>query len=107
MSLQINDSQIIHYEQNSYHAVPDVVANVTGIRTTAEYVLVVEKDSVFQKLLHEQCPSFNQCILVTGKGYPDISTRMLVHLLSEKADLPVYAIVDANPFGFEIMCVYR
>jgi meiotic recombination protein SPO11 len=87
--------------------VPDVIANITGIRTCATYVLVVEKDSVFQQLLREECPSFNNCILVTGKGYPDIPTRMFVHLLSEKVQIPIYALVDANPHGFEIMCVYR
>ncbi|KAJ8668161.1 hypothetical protein QAD02_009824 [Eretmocerus hayati] len=107
LSLHFGESRVINYEASTSLAVPDVVPNVTRIRTTAEYVLVVEKDSVFQKLLREQCPAFNRCILITGKGYPDIATRMLVNLLSEKAQLPVYALVDHNPHGFEIMCVYR
>ncbi|XP_011501627.1 PREDICTED: meiotic recombination protein SPO11-1 [Ceratosolen solmsi marchali] len=107
LSVYFGEEKVIHYEQRNYHAVPDVIANVTQVRTCAAYVLVVEKDSVFQKLLREECPSFNNCILVTGKGYPDIPTRMFVRMLSEKVQLPIYALVDANPHGFEIMCVYR
>ncbi|XP_014238330.1 meiotic recombination protein SPO11-1 [Trichogramma pretiosum] len=102
-----NPDRVIQFEQQTCRAVPDVVANICHIRTTAEFVLVVEKDSVFQKLKSEDCPKYNNCILVTGKGYPDIPTRMFVSLLSSKLKLPVYALVDANPYGFEIMCVYR
>ncbi|CAB0034538.1 unnamed protein product [Trichogramma brassicae] len=102
-----NPDRVIQFEQQTCRAVPDVVANISHIRTTAEFVLVVEKDSVFQKLKSEDCPKYNNCILVTGKGYPDIPTRMFVSLLSSKLKLPVYALVDANPYGFEIMCVYR
>lgn len=101
------DEEIKEYTPQSYHPVPDVIPNVTSFRTNAEYVLVVEKDSAFQRLLAEGCPAFNKCIMITGKGYPDIPTRMIVKLLSEKAALPVYALVDADPYGFEIMCVYR
>ncbi|OXU23439.1 hypothetical protein TSAR_008584 [Trichomalopsis sarcophagae] len=107
LSLHLNDGRCVNYEQRNCLLVPDVVANVTRIRTSADFVLVVEKDSVFQKLLHDELPASSNCILVTGKGYPDVPTRMLVNLLSEKVRLPVYALVDANPYGFEIMCVYR
>lgn len=105
--LRFGTTKFIQYEQQSCQAVPDLVDNVTQIRTRANFVLVIEKDSIFQRLLRENCAGLNKCILITGKGYPDIPTRMLVHLLSTRVQLPVYALVDANPHGFEIMCVYR
>lgn len=42
-----------------------------------------------------------------GKGYPDINTRLFVKQLSCKLKIQILALVDANPFGIEIMCVYR
>ncbi|XP_011685189.1 PREDICTED: meiotic recombination protein SPO11 [Wasmannia auropunctata] len=82
-------------------------SNITSIRAKAEFVLVIEKDAIFQKLLEENCSRALRCILVTGKGYPDVATRMLVKMLSEKMDLPVYILVDADPFGVDIMLTYR
>jgi DNA topoisomerase VI subunit A len=44
-------------------------------RVAARYILVVEKDAVFQRLvedrLHERLP----LVLVTAKGNPDLATR--------------------------------
>jgi len=42
-----------------------------------------------------------------GKGFPDIITRLFVKQLSSKLNIPILALVDGNPFGMEIMCVYR
>lgn len=107
LKLDLSCGQSIIYNQSSSQAVPDVVANVTRISTTGKFLLVVEKDSVFQKLLSEGCSAHHNCILITGKGYPDVQTRMLLNLLSSKLQLPAYALVDPNPHGFEIMCTYR
>ncbi|XP_012289075.1 meiotic recombination protein SPO11 [Orussus abietinus] len=87
--------------------IPQIASNVTSLRTRADFVLVVEKDAIFQKLLEQDFPQALNCILITGKGYPDVATRMLVKLLSTELALPVYALVDADPFGIEIMCTYR
>ena len=46
-------------------------------------------------------------ILVTGKGIPDLNTRQFVHKLWDDLRLPTFAVVDADPYGIEIMCVYR
>ena len=45
--------------------------------------------------------------MVTGKGVPDLSTRQLVHRLSAEGGLPAAALVDCDPFGIEIMFVYK
>ncbi|XP_076758419.1 meiotic W68 [Xylocopa sonorina] len=87
--------------------IPYIASNVTSICARAKMILIVEKDAIFQKLLEDDCTSSLNCILVTGKGYPDVATRMLVKLLSEKLELPIYIIVDADPYGVDIMCVYR
>lgn len=82
---------------------------IDRIETDADFVLIVEKESVFQSLLSRNvfCTMGQPFILITGKGYPDCCTRRIVHRLSEENQLPAYILVDADPFGIEIMLVYR
>ncbi|EDW61133.2 meiotic recombination protein W68 [Drosophila virilis] len=88
---------------------PTDFENVERIVTNAEMVLIVEKESVFESLL--ACNACNtiglRFILLTGKGYPDCTTRRIVHRLSVECNLPAYILVDADPFGIEIMLTYR
>ncbi|XP_024890185.1 meiotic recombination protein W68 [Temnothorax curvispinosus] len=107
MTITLVDNQVIDCTISGGAQIPQIISNVTSIRLKADFVLVIEKDAVFQKLLEENCTRALGCILVTGKGYPDVATRMLVKMLSEKMDLPVYIVVDPDPFGVDIMLIYR
>lgn len=67
-------------------------------------VVVVEKDTVFQRLI--TMPEVEAHIMcVTAKGYPDFNTRrFLLNLQSEGKEL-VY-VGDADPCGAEIYFQY-
>lgn len=41
------------------------------------------------------------CILVTGKGQPDVGTRLFLRRLWADLKIPVLALVDADPFGLK------
>ncbi|KAI0769325.1 topoisomerase acting in meiosis [Trametes elegans] len=77
------------------------------------WVLVVEKDAVFQTLCrlrlgtHSSLPG--QGLLITGKGYPDVATRQLVKTLSENlhSRIPVMVLVDGDAYGIDILSVYK
>ncbi|XP_030245593.1 meiotic recombination protein W68-like [Drosophila navojoa] len=88
---------------------PTDFENVERIVTNAEMVLIVEKESVFESLL--ACNALStfglRFILLTGKGYPDCTTRRIVYRLTVECNLPAYILVDADPFGIEIMLVYQ
>ncbi|XP_062871399.1 meiotic recombination protein SPO11 isoform X3 [Trichomycterus rosablanca] len=94
----------------SFTAVP-VCSNVRGIisvTSSAKFVLVIEKDATFQRLLDDDfCTRFYPCIMITGKGVPDINSRLMVRRLWETLQIPVFALVDADPHGIEIMCIYK
>lgn len=89
-------------------SVPQLISSGIQLQSNAKFVLVVEKDSAFQKLLEEDfLKRHRPCIMVTGKGFPDLYTRLLVKFIWEQLKLPIYALVDADVYGIEIMCVYR
>ncbi|WCJ33080.1 Spo11/DNA topoisomerase VI subunit A protein [Euphorbia peplus] len=89
------------------HPIPVHVDEVKDIVSVAKYILVVEKESVFQRLANDRFCNSNHCIVITGRGYPDIPTRRFLRLLVETLCLPVYCLVDCDPYGFDILTTYR
>ncbi|KAM7125194.1 meiotic recombination protein SPO11 isoform 2-T2 [Molossus nigricans] len=84
-----------------------VPSNIQGIRN-AKFLLIVEKDATFQRLLDDNfCNKMSPCIMVTGKGVPDLNTRLLVKKLWDTFHIPIFTLVDADPHGIEIMCIYK
>uniref|UniRef100_A0A8C7XBJ0 DNA topoisomerase (ATP-hydrolyzing) n=1 Tax=Oryzias sinensis TaxID=183150 RepID=A0A8C7XBJ0_9TELE len=88
-----------------------VSSNVAGIRnivSSAKFVMIVEKDATFQTLLNDDfCRKLSPCIMITGKGVPDVNSRLMVKKLWDTLQIPIFALVDADPHGFEIMCIYK
>ncbi len=77
------------------------------IDVDAEYVLVVEKDAVFQQLHRYGFWKKHKAILITSAGQPDRATRRFVRRLNEELGLPVYILTDADPYGFYIYSVFK
>ena len=45
------------------------------VRVPCSFILVIEKDAVFQRLLEDSFSSLVPSVMVTGKGMPDMATR--------------------------------
>ncbi|KAG5201720.1 hypothetical protein JEQ12_004483 [Ovis aries] len=89
-------------------AVPSNIQGIQNLITDAKFLLIVEKDATFQRLLDDNfCNKMSPCIMVTGKGVPDLNTRLLVKKLWDTFHIPVFTLVDADPHGIEIMCIYK
>lgn len=73
----------------------------------AEYVLVIEKDAVFQQLHRIGYWKTNRVLLVTSAGQPDRATRRFVRRLNEELGLPVYILSDCDPYGWYIYSVFK
>ncbi|MEM1928167.1 MAG: DNA topoisomerase IV subunit A [Acidilobaceae archaeon] len=73
----------------------------------AEFVLVVEKDAVFQQLHRIGFWRQYKAILVTSAGQPDRATRRFVRRLNEELKLPVYILTDSDPYGWYIYSVFK
>ena len=52
---------------------------ISQVLLCSRFVLVVEKDATFQRLLDDGvCSAIGPCVVITGKGVPDLNTRQLV-----------------------------
>ena len=79
---------------------------IEDIESDAEFVLLVEKDAAFMSLSEAKIYEKYPCILVTGVGQPDIATRMMLRKIVHETGIPVFAIMDADPYGLEILRSY-
>ena len=67
-----------------------------SIKPEVESIIVVEKEAVFQQLATEQSGQmdYTRTIIVTGKGYPDVSTRLFLRkLLDQYSRLHLFGLV--------------
>ncbi|CAH0603282.1 unnamed protein product [Chrysodeixis includens] len=88
--------------------IPQDIVGIKEFKSTAKYILVVEKDAIFQKLLDEGAlVRLGPVIIITGKGYPDVCTRQLLCRLCSELRLQALALVDGDPHGYEIFLTYK
>ncbi|XP_047071667.1 meiotic recombination protein SPO11-1 [Lolium rigidum] len=92
---------------NAAFSIPVSIEAIKDIVSVAHYILVVEKETVFQRLANDKFCERNRCIVITGRGYPDIPTRRFLRYLVEQLRLPAYCLVDADPYGFDILATYK
>ncbi len=76
-------------------------------KVDADFVLVIEKDAVWQRFHEDKFWDEHNCIIVTGSGQADRPTRRFVHRLHYEFKLPVYVLTDADPWGWYIYSVYK
>mmetsp|Transcript_7461 Transcript_7461/g.24788 ORF Transcript_7461/g.24788 Transcript_7461/m.24788 type:complete len:190 (-) Transcript_7461:1448-2017(-) len=80
------------------------------LRVSAQIILVVEKEAVFNRLLEDQVWFLEglSCCIITGRGQPDLGTRVFLHRLhQDQPAAPVLGLVDWNPDGLSILCTYK
>lgn len=74
---------------------------------TADYVLVIEKDAVWQRLNEDKFWKKHNCLILTGKGQPARGARRLINRLHKELKLPIYVLTDADPWGYYIYSVIK
>ncbi len=86
--------------------VSPMLDNIEIIESDAEFILVVEKDAAMIRLAEDRFWKKYPCIILTAKGAADIATRMFLKRLSKELNLPVFSLVDSDPYGHYIHSVY-
>ena len=65
--------------------------NQIRIESDARCILVIEKEGIYTRLSEDKFfLRYFPCILVTGKGFPDIATRRWVRRMQRTLKIPVY-----------------
>ena len=90
-------------------AVPSIVEpGYLDIKScTADFVLLIEKGTQFNRLSEDKFWRTHNCILLTGGGQPPRGVRRLARRLHEEWTLPVYVLVDNDPWGYYIYSVVK
>lgn len=83
-------------------AIPSLVNKITNIRSDAEFVLVVEKDAAFMRLAEDRFYNQYPCIIITGKGQPDVSTRLFLKMVRDALKIPILGLFDSDPYGLKV-----
>jgi DNA topoisomerase VI subunit A len=73
----------------------------------AEFVLHVEKDTVWQRFNEDKFWQKHNCILTHGAGQPPRGVRRMLYRLNDELELPIYCVLDNDPWGYYIYSVIK
>lgn len=73
----------------------------------AKFVLHVEKNTVWSRFNEDRFWEKHNCILTEGGGQPPRGVRRLLHRLHHELGLPVYCLLDCDPWGHYIYSVIK
>ncbi|KYK67467.1 putative topoisomerase VIA [Toxoplasma gondii TgCatPRC2] len=87
--------------------ISETLVEVDRLESHASYIIVVEKDAIFQTLCEQQIWNIIPCILITGKGFPDFVTRKLLRRLQMSLNIECGYVGDFDPHGISIFLSYQ
>ena len=87
-------------------AIPPSIDRVTNIRGDAEFILLIEKDAAFMRLAEDRFYNTYPCVIISGKGQPDVATRLFLNKVRTSLNIPILGLFDADPYGLKILSVY-
>ena len=73
----------------------------------ADFILHVEKDTVWRRFNEDKFWRTHNCILTHGGGQPPRGVRRLLHRMHHELELPVYCLLDNDPWGYYIYSVIK
>ena len=90
-------------------AVPSIVeADVIQFKKhKAKYVLLIEKGAVWQRFNKDRFWDKHKCMIIHGGGQPPRGVRRLIHRMHTELKLPVFVLVDNDPWGYYIYSVLK
>lgn len=91
------------------YAVPSIVEQdvVQFKKCSAKFVLHVEKDTVWRRFYEDRFWDEHQCIVSHGGGQPARGMRRLLRRLHDELKLPVFVLMDNDPWGYYIYSVIK
>jgi DNA topoisomerase-6 subunit A len=90
-------------------SVPSIVEDhvIQFKKCDAKFILLVEKDAVWRRLNEDKFWVKNKCVLIQGQGMAPRGVRRLLYRMHHELKLPLYVLVDNDPWGFYIYSVVK
>jgi DNA topoisomerase-6 subunit A len=90
-------------------AVPSIVEPdvIQFVKSGAKYVLLIEKGAIWQRFNKDRFWDREKCMTIHGGGQPPRGVRRLVYRMHSELKLPVYVLVDNDPWGYYIYSVVK
>src|SRR6185503_12768465 len=73
----------------------------------AKYILHVEKATIWRRFHEDGYHQKHQCVLTHGQGQPARGMRRLLKRMREELNLPLYCLLDNDPWGYYIYSVIK
>lgn len=91
------------------YAIPGIVEPdvIQFKKCEAKFVLHVEKDTVWGRFNEDRFWEKHNCILTEGSGQPTRGVRRLLRRLNQELGLPIYCLLDCDPWGHYIFSVIK
>src|SRR5690242_1921848 len=91
------------------YSIPSIVEQdiVQFKKNTAKFILHVEKDTVWRRFNEDRFWEKHNCILTHGSGQPPRGVRRMLHRLHNELKLPLYCVLDNDPWGYYIYSVIK
>ncbi|HLF94408.1 MAG TPA: DNA topoisomerase IV subunit A [Planctomycetota bacterium] len=91
------------------YAVPSIVEpeQIRIKKCSADFILLVEKGTQWNRMSEDKFWKKHNCVLLTGNGQPPRGVRRFARRLHEEYKLPVYVLVDNDPWGYYIYSVVK
>lgn len=93
------------------YAIPSIVepevVELDPKKCDAKFILHVEKGTVWQRFNEDKFWKTHNCILTHGSGQPPRGVRRMLHRLHNELKLPVYCVLDNDPWGYYIYSVIK
>ncbi|MBI2932164.1 MAG: DNA topoisomerase IV subunit A [Planctomycetes bacterium] len=93
----------------SGHTVPSICEepDIRIKRCGADFVLLVEKATQFNRLSEDKFWKRHNCVLLTGNGQPPRGVRRLCRRIHDEWRKPIHVLVDNDPWGYYIYSVVK
>lgn len=93
------------------YAIPSIVEpeviELDRKKCDAKFILHVEKGTVWQRFNEDRFWEEHNCILTHGSGQPPRGVRRMLYRLHNELKLPVYCVLDNDPWGYYIYSVLK
>ncbi|HEY2148986.1 MAG TPA: DNA topoisomerase IV subunit A, partial [Pirellulales bacterium] len=77
------------------------------VKCDATFILHVEKDTVWRRFNEDKFWRKHNCLLTHGGGQPPRGVRRMLYRLHNELKLPVYCVLDNDPWGYYIYSVLK